>query len=121
MDFYVSFKQQFFIGNPENNFSNRQLASLNTCIILNGDTPRMLDEWQEVPSLWDAVRYEVDKRGLNGQFILTGSSTPKIKCVICGLTNAAYIRDDGVYVVPLIALKDQLCNKNKCKLHNNLL
>lgn len=45
-------------------------------IILEGDTPRLIDEWQEVPEIWDAVRFEVDHRRKRGQFILTGSTTP---------------------------------------------
>ena len=49
---------------------------------MEGATPRLIDEWQEVPALWDAVRYEVDRRALKGQFILTGSSTPKIKGIL---------------------------------------
>ncbi|MDR3206462.1 MAG: DUF4143 domain-containing protein [Candidatus Methanoplasma sp.] len=43
---------------------------------LEGDTPRLIDEWQEVPEIWDAVRFEVDRRRKKGQFILTGSSAP---------------------------------------------
>jgi len=43
---------------------------------LEGDTPRLIDEWQSVPSIWDAVRFEVDHRRKRGQFILTGSSVP---------------------------------------------
>ena len=50
--------------------------------MLEGDTPRLIDEWQEVPSIWDAVRYTVDGRAEKGQFILTGSSTPKRKGVL---------------------------------------
>ena len=46
-------------------------------LILEGETPRLIDEWQEVETIWDAVRYAVDQRGEQGQFILTGSSTPK--------------------------------------------
>jgi predicted AAA+ superfamily ATPase len=45
--------------------------------LLMGDTPRLIDEWQEQPKLWDYVRHEVDKRKLKGQFILTGSATPQ--------------------------------------------
>jgi predicted AAA+ superfamily ATPase len=44
--------------------------------LLDGDTPRLLDEWQTAPVLWDAVRYAVDNRGEKGQFILTGSAVP---------------------------------------------
>ncbi|MDR3283072.1 MAG: DUF4143 domain-containing protein [Candidatus Methanoplasma sp.] len=43
---------------------------------LDGDTPLLIDEWQDVPEIWNAVRFEVDRRGKKGQFILTGSSVP---------------------------------------------
>lgn len=50
---------------------------------LEGDTPRLIDEWQLVPSIWDAVRFEVDhRRGKRGQFILTGSSVPPKDSVV---------------------------------------
>ena len=65
-----------YIGDPAGNYSNRTLAGLSPLMVLNGDTPRLIDEWQEVPPLWDAVRSEVDKRSEPGQFILTGSATP---------------------------------------------
>lgn len=73
---------EFLVGDPTNNFSNRQLAELNPLLILQGDTPRLIDEWQEVPSIWDATRAEVDKRHTKGQIILTGSSTPKTKGIM---------------------------------------
>lgn len=73
---------EFLVGNPQNNFSNRQLAELNPTLILEGDAPRLIDEWQEVPSIWDATRAEVDKRHKKGQIILTGSSTPKKKGIM---------------------------------------
>lgn len=73
---------EFLVGDPTNNFSNRQLAELNPLLILQGDTPRLIDEWQEVPSIWDATRAEVDKRHAKGQIILTGSSTPKTKGIM---------------------------------------
>lgn len=72
----------FMVGDPKDNFSNRALANLDPSFVLQGKTPRMIDEWQEVQSLWDAVRYEVDKRGKKGQFVLTGSSTPKRKGIL---------------------------------------
>ena len=73
---------EYLVGDPTNNFSNRQLAELNPSLILQGDTPRLIDEWQEVPSIWDATRSEVDKRHKKGQIILTGSSTPKTKGIM---------------------------------------
>lgn len=71
-----------FIGDPERNFQNRTLAMLEPKAVLNGEHPRLIDEWQEVPTLWDAVRFEVDKTAIRGQFILTGSSTPKTKGIL---------------------------------------
>lgn len=55
------------------------LATIRTkpSIILKGETPRLIDEWQDAPVLWDAVRSAVDQRGLKGQFILTGSTVIK--------------------------------------------
>ncbi|QVK06871.1 ATP-binding protein [Mycoplasma mycoides] len=73
---------EFLVGSAANAFSNRQLAILNPEYVLKGEFPRMIDEWQEVPSLWDATREEVDKYTKNGLFILTGSSTPTHKGVL---------------------------------------
>ena len=73
---------ELLVGDPDNNFQNRHLAEISPSLILDGDTPRLIDEWQEVPSIWDAVRYEVDRRGEKAQFILTGSSTPNRKGVM---------------------------------------
>ncbi len=75
-------KSEFFIGNPANNFQNRNLAEISPTLVLEGETPRLIDEWQEVPSIWDAVRFTVDQRSEPGQFILTGSSTPKRKGIL---------------------------------------
>ena len=52
------------------------LAKASPRRFLQGDTPKLIDEWQVVPSIWDAVRFEVDQRDEFGQFILTGSVTP---------------------------------------------
>lgn len=70
------------LGNPAGNFQNKKLAEISPDIVLEGATPRLIDEWQEVPRLWDAVRYTVDKTGQKGQFILTGSATPNHKGIL---------------------------------------
>ncbi len=70
------------IGDPSGNFQNRNLAQLSPDLILTGETPRLIDEWQEVPPIWDAVRHKVDQSSEKGQFILTGSSTPNHKGVL---------------------------------------
>ena len=57
--------------------SYMDLADTQPSLLLKGDTPRLIDEWQMAPVLWDAVRFEVDQRQAVGQFILTGSSVPK--------------------------------------------
>lgn len=68
---------EYFIADSNNNFQNKRLAEMSPLIVLEGETPRLIDEWQEVDTIWDAVRYTVDKRGKKGQFILTGSSTSR--------------------------------------------
>ena len=75
-------RSEFLTGSPEGNFQNKRLAELSPEAVLRGETPRMLDEWQEVPALWDAVRAEVDRRNAKGQFILTGSATPNRKGIL---------------------------------------
>lgn len=72
----------FLVGDPAGNFQNRQLAQIDPSLVLQGKRPRLIDEWQEVPSLWDAVRFTVDQSITKGQFILTGSATPAHKGVI---------------------------------------
>jgi len=71
-----------YLGNPAGNFQNKSLAKIDPKLVLEGEDPRLIDEWQEVPELWDAVRFEVDQRGKKGQFILTGSATPAQKGIL---------------------------------------
>jgi predicted AAA+ superfamily ATPase len=65
-----------YMQDPDNAASYKQMADTKPSVLLAGETPRLLDEWQMAPVLWDAVRFEVDKRSETGQFILTGSSVP---------------------------------------------
>ncbi len=65
-----------YMANPEDKEQNISLVDLNPNLLLTGATPRLIDEWQIAPKLWDAVRFEVDHRGEEGQFILTGSAVP---------------------------------------------
>lgn len=69
-------KSVLYMTKPEDKDSNIMLASINPSLLLEGEVPRLIDEWQITPKLWDAVRYEVDHRNAEGQFILTGSSVP---------------------------------------------
>jgi hypothetical protein len=61
---------------PDQTQNYLRIAETKPSLLLEGDTPRLLDEWQMVPILWDAVRFTVDNRGETGQFILTGSTLP---------------------------------------------
>ena len=65
-----------YMTNPEDKEQNIALVDLNPSLLLKGKTPRLIDEWQIAPKLWDAIRFEVDHRGEEGQFILTGSAVP---------------------------------------------
>ncbi len=70
-------KSQLMLSDPTNDFENRARAQLDPKLAISGKTPRLLDEWQEVPKLWDAARFMVDEQGEKGMFILTGSATPQ--------------------------------------------
>lgn len=68
-----------FMQDSSNAAMINQMADIGPKLLLEGDTPRLLDEWQVAPELWDAVRFEVDMRNAPGQFILTGSAVPMLK------------------------------------------
>ena len=68
----------FFVGSPKDNFANRQLARLDVNQALSGETPHLIDEWQEVPEVWDAARRFVDESGnKRGILLFTGSTALK--------------------------------------------
>lgn len=69
-------KSALRLGDPEVLSTSQLVAINNINSLLDGDTPRLLDEWQAIPRLWDAVRSEVDRRSGFGEFILTGSAVP---------------------------------------------
>lgn len=69
-------KSTLFMNRPGFMNQYRELAAIDPSVLLDGDVPRLIDEWQLAPTLWDAVRYEVDQRKDFGQFILTGSAVP---------------------------------------------
>lgn len=79
--FYHS-NSEILIGDPAGSFQNRKLAELSPELVLEGEIPRLIDEWQEVPPIWDAVRHKVDQTGEKGQFILTESATPNHKGIL---------------------------------------
>ena len=65
-----------YMDDPETMAQNLQLVETNIKRLLQGDTPRLIDEWQIAPQLWDAVRFETDHRKDDGLFMLTGSAVP---------------------------------------------
>lgn len=72
-------KSALFMQDPDHRMSNQMLAESKPSILLRGEKPRLIDEWQEAPQLWDAVRFSVDREREIGLYILTGSATPKEK------------------------------------------
>ncbi|MDD2302100.1 MAG: DUF4143 domain-containing protein [Eubacteriales bacterium] len=73
------------------------MAQLDPSLVLNGETPGLIDEWQEVPAIWDAVRYQADQSIHKGQFILTGSATPQTK----GILHSGTGRIDRITMRPM--------------------
>jgi predicted AAA+ superfamily ATPase len=69
-------KSSLMMQDPDESANYLQQAAVKPSLLLAGESPRLLDEWQTAPVLWDAVRFAVDKRGEAGQFILTGSTMP---------------------------------------------
>ena len=64
-------KSVLYMSKPDSLKQNIMLADISPSLLLEGEVPRLIDEWQIAPKLWDAVRYEVDHRNEEGQFILT--------------------------------------------------
>ena len=69
-------KSIVYMTDPEKSYQYLSMVELNPKTLLEGKTPRLFDEWQIAPKLWDAIRFEVDHRDDLGQFILTGSAVP---------------------------------------------
>ncbi len=67
-----------FMDSPRQRESYIEVPNIDPNLLLEGATPRFIDEWQVAPKLWDAVRFTVDHRGEDTQFILTGSAVPMI-------------------------------------------
>lgn len=65
-----------YMNDPMKSANYKHLAETNISLLLEGDTPLLIDEWQLTPQLWDAARYTIDQRGMTGQFIFTGSAVP---------------------------------------------
>lgn len=80
---------QVFMQDPDRSATLLALADSKPSAILEGDEPRLIDEWQMAPQLWDAVRFAVDRGKGRGRFILTGSSTPRKRPAHSGIGRIA--------------------------------
>lgn len=69
-------KSALYMQDPDQAASYLAMADTKPSLLLRGESPRLIDEWQMAPVLWDAVRFEVDRRNETGQFIMTGSAVP---------------------------------------------
>lgn len=69
-------KSVLYMDDPRQQEYYQQLAQTDIGLLLAGDNPRLIDEWQEIPRFWDAIRFEIDRRGEDGLFMLTGSAVP---------------------------------------------
>lgn len=69
-------KSVLYMDDPRKNAQYLEMAQTDIMRLLEGNTPRLIDEWQQVPQFWDAIRFEIDHRQEDGQFILTGSAVP---------------------------------------------
>lgn len=69
-------KSILYMSDPSRLEHNIQLSKINPALLLEGEKPRLIDEWQIAPKLWDAIRFDVDHSKLLGSYILTGSSVP---------------------------------------------
>ena len=115
------------LGDPSKNFQTKELVNLDFDIALNGAYPRLIDEWQLIPSLWDAIRYRVDFKNNKGEFILTGSSTPHKKGIFhSGVGRIATLRMypmslfEAGFSSGLVSLSDICNHKFNTKIINNI-
>ena len=67
-----------YIMNPAVGVNYKEIAKIEPLLLLEGEEPVLIDEWQEVPTLWDVIRFEVDQEQRRGRFILTGSTKPMV-------------------------------------------
>lgn len=82
-------RSQVYLQDPDKSPALLAMADSKPSKLLIGDRPRLIDEWQMAPQLWDAVRFAVDREKVRGGYVLTGSSTPKIRPAHTGVGRIA--------------------------------
>ena len=80
-----------YLQDPDLRASNLELAATKPSILLRGDEPRLIDEWQDAPELWDAARFAIDRKGGFGHYIFTGSATPGKKPAHSGTGRFSFL------------------------------
>ncbi|MCF0191654.1 MAG: ATP-binding protein [Marinilabiliaceae bacterium] len=124
-------KSVLIMDDPKERSHYQELANTDITILLNGKTPRLIDEWQLAPKFWDAIRYVVDVRGEEGQFILTGSAVPAKPGDKDEMTHTGTGRYARLRMRPMtlwesgesnggISLEDLFCGKQGMNAENNL-
>jgi len=121
-------KSVLYMQDPESQKQNLELAEINPSRLLSGETPRLIDEWQMAPKLWDAIRFEVDKRDEFGQFVLTGSAVPgnlsEISHTGTGRISRMMMRPMSLYEsldsTGEVSLADLFAGKNEIDGENNI-
>lgn len=121
-------KSTLYMNDPKNTAQNRRLASLDPSLLLDGEKPRLIDEWQIAPELWDAIRFSVDHSNGYGQYILTGSASPvrseKMTHTGTGRFSWLLMRTMSLFEsgesTGEVSLKDLFAGDNKVSGHNKL-
>ena len=113
-------KSEFLLMNPEGNYQNRRLAETEISLIFEGELPRLIDEWQEVPEIWDAVRYKCDEDGIKGKYIITGSTVlPQSKKDRIKHSGAGRIKKLKMYPMSLYESGDSSGDVSLMDIYNN--
>lgn len=106
-------QSEILLADSKGNFNGKRLASIDPDLALQSPFPRLIDEWQEVPSIWDAVRSNVDRDDAKGKYILTGSATiNRDSCIHSGCGRIARLKMRTMSLLEsgsssgLISLKD---------------
>ncbi len=111
---------EFLLMDPSGNYQNRRLAETDILLIFDGSTPRLIDEWQEVPEIWDATRYKCDEDGIKGKYILTGSTVlPKSKQDKIKHSGAGRIKKLKMYPMSLYESGDSSGDVSLKDIYNN--
>ncbi len=84
-------KSVLYMQDPDQRESNLFLAETKPSVLLRGEKPRLIDEWQEAPQLWDAARFSIDRGAGAGSYVFTGSATPREKPMHSGTGRMSFL------------------------------